>query len=183
MKIYCISDTHFGHDKMWQVYGRPENFGSRILNNIGGLEGDLLIHCGDFCIGNDEMHHESFMIQARNFKKKVLVRGNHDSKSDAWYYAHGWDFVCEVMWLNQFGKQIMFTHMPFMKPSEGTFSPHFSPDILVHGHLHGHNDRHGYHSEIYDTSWFYDLAPEANDYKAVNLEDIVRELSTLQEPK
>jgi len=176
MKVFAISDTHFGHDKLSEVFGRPVDFGERILSNLSKSKGDILIHCGDFCIGDDEIHHDAFMECVSGFDKLILVRGNHDKKSDAWYMAHGWDFVCEILWQKYFGKQIIFSHMPILKPPEDTFSPHFPPDINIHGHLHGDNDRRGMTRDLYDTKWFYDLAPDTNDYKPVDVESIIHEI-------
>ena len=177
MKIYVISDTHLGHDKLVELSGRPADFSDKILLNLERTSGDLLIHCGDFCIGQDEQNHKLFMNATSGFKKRVLVRGNHDKKSDTWYLNHGWDMVCEIFWGNYFGKQIIFSHMPIMKKNVGTFSPHFPPDINVHGHLHGCNDRHGYCTELYDKKWFYDVAPDTNKYAPVSLIEIIKEIN------
>ena len=95
MKIYAISDTHFGHDKLVELSGRPTGFSNKILKNLAPCKGDLLIHCGDFCIGEDEEHHEAFLKATVGFSTRVLVKGNHDHKSYGWYLSHGWDFVCE----------------------------------------------------------------------------------------
>lgn len=177
MKIYCTSDTHFGHNMLIDNGHRPFDFSDRLLESLSKNEGDLLIHCGDFCIGNDADHHQAFMLAAAGFKKKILVRGNHDNKSDAWYYKQGWDFVCEMFWGKFFGKQIIFSHMPVYKQkgqsTENLYSPHFAPEMNIHGHLHGDNHRGGESNTVYDYSYFYDLAPERHDFKIVNLEKIV----------
>ena len=47
MKIYAISDTHFGHNKLIE-YGRLKGFSELILKNLSKTEGDILIHCGDY---------------------------------------------------------------------------------------------------------------------------------------
>lgn len=60
--------------------------------------------------------------------KKILVRGNHDSKTDIWYYEHGWDTVCQLLMIERFKKRIMLTHKPIAD------SPLF--DINIHGHFH-----------------------------------------------
>jgi calcineurin-like phosphoesterase family protein len=158
MNIFAISDTHFGHDKLVELSGRPKNFSELILNNLRNQSGDVLIHCGDFCIGHDEGWTADFMIVTSKFNKKILVRGNHDSRSDAWYYRNGWDFVCESFAHTYFGKKTVFTHVPIVKTDEFA--------INVHGHLHGN----GHHFvEYYDNLWHYDLAPEVSNYKATNV--------------
>jgi len=180
MKIFALSDTHFGHTKMYEIFGRPVDYESRILRSLSKNKGDLLIHCGDFCIGKDHIHIKDFMHAAAGFDKKILVRGNHDKKSDAWYIENGFDVVCEIFWARHFGRQIIYSHMPVLEPSKMTFAPHFDPDINIHGHLHGDNDRHNLKRDIYDPSWFYDLAPETNEYGIVNVENIVADINELK---
>lgn len=161
MKIFAISDTHFGHKKLVE-YGRPELFSNLLLANLRQQKGDILIHCGDFCIGMDEEWHYYFMAATAGFKTKILVRGNHDNKSDQWYYDHGWDFVCEKFVHTYFGKKYLFTHIP--APID------INIDKNIHGHMHGNDHRDvgfGMGKTIH-----FDLAPEIRDYKAVDLETI-----------
>jgi len=131
MKVYAISDTHFNHKKLIE-YGRPVDFEEQILKNLEKLQGDLLIHCGDFCIGKNAESMERYMEAAKGFKKKILVRGNHDPQSDAWYIEHGFDFVCDSFVNTFFGKKILFTHIPAKRSAF---------DYNIHGHLHGNAHR------------------------------------------
>lgn len=166
MKIYAISDTHFNHKMLVEKGYRPEDFEARILDSIFKLSGDILIHCGDFAIGQDELGIRMYMDAAKNFKKKILVRGNHDGKSDAWYTDRGFDFVCESFVNKYFGKRLIFTHIPVAK------SDRF--DLNIHGHMHGNAHRYeGDIAKLYDTSFHRDLAPEIRDYAPVNLQNIV----------
>lgn len=173
MKIYATSDTHFGHDKLVELSGRPIDFGDRLLKNIKQNSGDLLIHCGDFCIKDDVKHTERFMEAAKGFKKKVLVRGNHDNKSDSWYYSQGWDFVCRSMALKIFGKHVVFTHAPIGANSILVGEEQTNYYMNIHGHLHGEVNRHSA-QEFYNHKFNYDLAPETHDYKIVKIEDIIK---------
>ena len=172
MKIYLTSDTHFGHDKLSEVHGRPEDFGERLLASIKSRQGDLLIHCGDFCIGEDDRHVKAYMAAAKGFQKKILIRGNHDKKSDYWYMARGFTFVTEAMLSEFFGQMLLFTHMP-VKRDDGYWSPHFPPTFNIHGHLHGDAHRKlAMDESLYDRAYHYDLAPEIHDYKIVDLESL-----------
>lgn len=162
MKIFATSDTHFGHEKLTQ-WGRPVDFGERLLASIAMNHGDLLIHCGDFCIGNDEENIKVFMDKAKTFKRKILVRGNHDGKPDGWYMERGFDFVCNTFTAKYFGKRYIFSHAPLDK------TPAF--DRNIHGHLHGNSHRAAeFEGKVYDHEWHYDLAPELHDYKIISLE-------------
>lgn len=164
MKIYVITDTHFGHHKLTE-WGRPADFGGLMLKNLSRVHGDLLIHCGDFCVGDDEIHLEDFMRAAGAFKKKVLVRGNHDKKSDIYYLSHGFDFVCESFTATYFGKKILFSHEPQFKLSQPLV------DFNVHGHLHGNS--HRITDEVasaYNLHFNKDIAPDIHDYKPLDLQ-------------
>lgn len=131
MKIWLITDTHFGHDKMVQYCGRPENFNELIVRGLNVLDkDDILIHLGDICIGRDAEWHQC--IIQRIGCKKILVRGNHDKKSNEWYMSHGWDFVCESFSLKIGSDRILFSHEP----------KHLSRnDFNIHGHFHNNLHR------------------------------------------
>lgn len=160
MKVYAISDTHFNHKKLVE-YGRPENFEELILVSLSRLTGDLLIHCGDFCIGANIESHKKFMEATKGFKKKILVRGNHDPQSDFWYTSHGWDFVCDSFVNEYFGKKYIFTHIPV--PATDKFYKN------IHGHMHGNKHRD---VEDYSENFHFDLAPEIRDYRPVDISTI-----------
>lgn len=166
MKIFAISDTHFNHQMLVEKGYRPADFETRMLLAIEHAQGDLLIHCGDFAIGNDDMAVKKYIFAARFFKKKILVRGNHDGKSDAWYMERGFDLVCESMVNTYFGKKIIFTHIPILKTDKFDFN--------IHGHLHGKLHRkEDMDAANYDPRWHKDLAPEIHNYAPVNLQKLV----------
>lgn len=152
MKYYIISDTHFNHKQMIEYCGRPENFNDIIWKNLEQLNDDIiLIHLGDICIGGDKEVHK----RLSKFKfKKILVKGNHDHKSNTWYLSHGWDFVCEEFRSNLYGHNILFSH----KPVENEC------DINIHGHLHN-SDTENKYTGLY--------SPELQDYKPVELEKFI----------
>ncbi len=168
MTIYAISDTHFGHAKIVELSGRPEDFSERILKNLATLNGDILIHCGDFALCGSREYEEwtkRFMDASAGFKRKVFVRGNHDNKSDSWYYAHGWDFVCTSFHAEIFSRLVVFSHKPIPR--------HMVPQAFVniHGHTHGNTHRL---SELAVLAAFHkDLAPEIRNYKAVNVQSLL----------
>lgn len=174
MTIFAISDTHFGHDKLVKLTARPVNFTEIILNNLRQTSGDMLIHCGDFCIGRDEHWVNEFMRATTGFRRRVLVRGNHDKKSDSWYLAHGFNHVCEAMFCRYFGKQILFTHMP-VRRNDKYWTPHFPPDFNIHGHLHGDGNHRVKERDasLYDPAYHKDLAPEIHGLKPVNLQILI----------
>ena len=124
--IYVIADTHFNHKKILEFCKRDVDYESKIWKGLFSLKSeDILIHLGDICIGGDLEVHEKI---ANLNPKKILVRGNHDKKSNNWYLNHGWDFVCETFSNKYHGMNVLFSHKPL--PWDGVY------DINIHGHLH-----------------------------------------------
>lgn len=162
MKAYVISDTHFNHSQIVDYCQRPEDHELRLWQGIEKISSqDCLIHLGDVCIGEDQMVH-SYIKDLRC--RKVLIMGNHDSKSWSWYMEHGWDFVCDSFKLKYAGKKICFSHMP--QPWDGDW------EINVHGHLHnlGHRDKE--FKEL--KQWHRLYAPELMNYQPIELSKFIQ---------
>lgn len=157
MKIYIISDTHLGHDKIKEYCGRPENHEQLLVEAMNRISADdCLVHLGDICIGDDADWHGCIQhLKCR----KILVIGNHDTKSWSWYMEHGWDFACDAFRLKYAGRIIMFSHMP--QPWDGVW------EINVHGHLHNLGHRKNEFNEL--QQWHRLYAPELMDYRPVEL--------------
>ena len=130
MKYWLLPDTHFGHDNMIEYENRPQDFSGRILTNVVRYvsKDDVIIHLGDFCIGNDNRWHMMFNVNVPRGTKKWLIRGNHDKKSNSWYMEHGWDMVCTSLGMHTFGKKILLTHERQLALIDY--------DINIHGHSH-----------------------------------------------
>lgn len=177
MKIFLTTDTHFGHRKMEEYCGRPPDFESRILKKLAQTRPDILIHLGDFCIGNDERWHATFM-QTLNKNtplcKKWLVRGNHDHKSNAWYLSHGWDWVGHYFQDRIGGRNILFSHSPVMyKKLQSSLWGSDSFDVNIHGHFHNNGHREGEFNPGDNLVKYRLLAIENTDYNPVELESFL----------
>lgn len=166
MTYYITTDTHFGHDMLVRENHRGEGFENLILKNLKKVQGDVFLHLGDICIGDDKRWHEDLMTVLDNkFKKKILILGNHDNKSYSWYYDNGWDFVCETMRLRFLGKEVLFSHIPIPYNEE--------VDKNIHGHLHGAREYSQRSIEGYKAGFHYDCAPDTHNYEPVNLKSVV----------
>lgn len=178
-KIYIITDTHLGHDNIVKYCNRPVNHSDLILENLKIIkEGDILIHLGDFCIGKDEEWHRKFFEMIPN-TTRILIRGNHDHKSDSWYLEKGWSFVCEEFNNTYFGKKITFSHIPRKDIK----------NINIHGHYHnslprllrkefvveGEEERNNFDFDLskYDSSVHKLLCIEDENYKPILLENFI----------
>lgn len=152
-KIWIITDTHLGHDKMVEYCGRPKDHSDIILKNIHEMVGDddILIHLGDVCIGHDEDWNSRITAKA---KINILIRGNHDHQTDNWYMNHGWYFVAEKIEKSFFGKKVMLSHFP---------APIGDYDVNLHGHFHNSLQR------LLRREWVTDTEEERNKKDLSNL--------------
>jgi calcineurin-like phosphoesterase family protein len=164
-RIFVTSDTHFNHKKLIE-WGRPEKFEQYILDNHSGLEpDDYLIHLGDFCIGKDAEAHEEWLMYVDHVKNKILVRGNHDKKSNGWYLSHGWDAIADQLVLRLFGIKVVFSHIP-VDPALWK-----ATEVNVHGHTHGNSHRDIDVRDYYDKDYHREVAMELTNYKPILVTD------------
>lgn len=165
MKYLIITDTHFGHKNMVEYCQRPEDFAEKIISNWSKTisNKDVVIHLGDICIGGDLYWHEKLSELPG---KKILVKGNHDSKSDNWYLEHGWDFVCDSFQMTFQGKKVYFSHYPVAW--DGYY------DLNIHGHFHN-SDYRRHEPELVALKNGYQklIALEYTDYKTVDLKSLI----------
>jgi calcineurin-like phosphoesterase family protein len=123
MRRFAIADTHFRHPNIIGYCNRPENYEELIIRHWKeDVEpDDIVYHFGDV-IFYDKPELYSIMSQLPG--KKILIKGNHDSESDSFYYKNGFDYVCEGTVVNK----ILFTHRAV-------------PDVpeFYEWNFHGHN--------------------------------------------
>lgn len=160
---WIISDTHFNHTKLEEWGGRSGDWQERLWKSIQAIpQGDILIHLGDICIGNDEEVH---YLLNRFPIKKVLVKGNHDNKSSNWYLNHGWDFVCDGLDLLYRGHYLFLSHRPT--------PPMFHYTMNLHGHTHGNLHRSEEYVAYHDPDYHKDFSPEIVGYQAIRLDSFL----------
>ena len=181
MKTWVISDTHWNHEAMVELCGRPKNFNQLIVKNWKHLvgENDLVIHLGDV-IFNRAGELSGIMNQLPG--TKVLTLGNHDKRKPEWYMSHGFALACEQFVY----KGITFSHYP-LSPEDMGFTPlsyrkgigHsdvpgevvFEPDpVNIHGHFHN-TDHRNWELDVYEHNKLFSL--EKVGYKPVLLEQFI----------
>ena len=162
MSYYLTTDTHFGHERMLELCNRPRGYEELILSNLSKLsESDILIHLGDFCWGKDAYWTEIFMSRVKCIK--WLIRGNHDSKPDGWYFRKGWSWVNHERRILWGDKRILFTH----RPAEDHWC-----DLNIHGHLHNNDHRK---NEMPLNGYNLLLAIENNNYEVWSLDKLIKD--------
>lgn len=164
MKYYIISDTHFNHDEIIEYCNRPVDHENKMLSALRAINhsGNILIHLGDLALGNEKIACEK--INQEFHQRKILILGNHDSKSASWYMEHGWSFVCESFKLKYCGKVICFSHKP--QSWDGDW------EINVHGHLHNLGHRDNEYKDL--KQWHRLYSPELMDYKPIELSTFIQ---------
>jgi calcineurin-like phosphoesterase family protein len=163
---WIISDTHFNHIKLEEWGGRSGDWQEKLWESMTSIpEGDVLIHLGDICIGEDAKIHESIaLLKCR----KILIRGNHDGKSVNWYLTHGWDFVCDGLDLLYQGHYLFLSHRPT--------PPMFHYNYNFHGHTHGNLHRSEEYVAYHDPSYHKDFSPELVGFGAIRLDTYLKTL-------
>lgn len=182
-RFFITADLHYGHSLLVNIGDRKQGFEQRINRSFHQLRrGDILLCLGDICIGNDAEAGGVFKALQHKGVVTILVRGNHDHKSDNWYMDHGWTFVCESFFLERYGLRFLFTHIPVW--SESDFSPQnpvgvkakdvcqLEFDVNVHGHFHS-SDRKG---SAYQEENHFLVEIESNNYNLYSLKEIAREM-------
>ena len=104
MSFYVITDTHFGHYKLTEYNARPQDFTQKILDNLSTFKfssSDVLIHLGDFCIGNDEMWTNAFMTTVHCSNKYGNNHGKSLYSGRGYYLSLHWNTgsFCWRVWL------------------------------------------------------------------------------------
>ena len=164
INYWLISDTHFAHLKLDEWGGRTGDWQDLLWSGLEAVsKGDVLIHLGDICIGDDLAVHD----RIKTLKcKKILIRGNHDGKSMQWYYEHGWDFVCDGLELLFHGHYLHLTHRPARPQGNTTFN--------IHGHTHGNMHRSEEYLDFYSKEYHIDISPELKGYSPLRLDTLLK---------
>lgn len=113
MKVFIISDTHFGHKNIIKYCNRPfadtEEMDKAIIKNWNEVVSnkDLVIHLGDVALCGKERFRQ---IMSQLNGRKMLIRGNHDNWTDEFYREAGFEYVSRypIVW-NEF---YILSHAP-----------------------------------------------------------------------
>lgn len=155
MKTRLITDPHFMHDKVKEYCNRPDNYEQLLFKWLQSIpQWDILICLWDICIWHDTIVHSQYIEPLQC--TKILVRGNHDRKSNHRYLQHGWTFVCTTFTDYLYWHNILFSHQPLVVWED-----------IINIHWHQHNRR-----DIIQHEWYHWLLLSCEDekYKPVTLE-------------
>ena len=124
MKYWVTTDWHLNHENIKKYEYRKDGFEQLIIQRHNEVmsEDDVLINLGDVIFArNSEL---STYLSQLKCHKKILVRGNHDRKTDTWYMGQGFDIVFDSIIL----KNCLLSHAPKELTDDLSFN--------IHGHFH-----------------------------------------------
>lgn len=163
--IFFISDYHINHDNIIVYANRPFSnvveMNATLCRNWNNTvtDDDVVFFVGDFMMGNPIFCDP---ILNRLKGNKILIRGNHDSKSVA--EASGWHKVLKEFEFKYEKYLFKLKHHPHKQEIVD------DADILSTIFIHGHT--HGYHGKINKNQ--IDVSCEVWDYTPVSIDDIIK---------
>ena len=154
MKIFITADHHFHHKKIIEYCKRPfkivedmDNVMTEKWNKKVGKD-DLVIHLGDFALGNKEKVKET---REKLNGTIILIKGNHDRVNE------GFIIVRDSI---QIGN-LLFSHRPIPKGEVPKGC------VNVHGHIHEKESLSGINVSVEKTDYepilFEELEKRASD--------------------
>jgi calcineurin-like phosphoesterase family protein len=162
MKTFVISDTHFRHAKIIQYCNRPfvstdemDNYMIQQWNKTVSNK-DLIIHCGDFCMGPKE-EVEKIIEQLNGIK--ILVKGNHDRATTTWWENRGFEVYKQYMI-----EDYIFSHKPILDLEYGMYN--------IHGHIHNVDT---VNIKGYDKRIHINVCVEVINYTPIDFEELRRD--------
>lgn len=161
-KVFFISDTHFGHERMVDQ-NRPfvdiGKMDKQLIDNWNKVigEDDTVWHLGDFSAYRDGRLENLFW---RLNGKKYLVVGNHDEENEA---------ILELPW-----EETPVLHKDIWVGKDNFFLCHYpmrSWKNVVKGAINLHGHTHGF---LNNTRQSMDVGGDACQFHPVGIEDIHR---------
>lgn len=158
--IYIISDSHFNHPAIIDKFEhRRKDYAQQICRKVRNNVPDsaTLIHLWDVIFYK---HAELEWYLKRMWPcTKILVKGNHDKKSNSFYHDKWFDFVCDEIkiW------NVVLTHIP-----KWTL---LRDEINVHWHLHTNHRHINEYTNTPNRYVLYD--PNTENYMPLRLDKLI----------
>jgi len=132
MKVWFISDCHFGHANIIKYCSRPfasvDEMDAVIIDNINKVVApeDILYNLGDFCMGKERIKYYAKQIVCQ---KHFLILGNHDYKYPRLYMESGFAWASRLPVI--YDDHVILSHqMRNLKPDK------MGPFVNLFGHEH-----------------------------------------------
>ena len=191
--IYFISDYHFFHQNIFKYEPIRQQFGDQFIKemikryNSVVAENDTIYFVGDIFCGFNQARKKfnlkrsekeyAKVIMDRLPGKKILIKGNHDHKSNEWYRDIGFN---EIKWIDEVEEFLVF-HYPICNKYIDEIALQFGnefakiiKDILkkkneydipvIHGHIHS--------NQLLDCPNHFNVSCEVIDFTPISIEEI-----------
>lgn len=175
MSIWITSDLHFNHQNIlkYEPASRPfetvEEMNETLINNWNSYvnDEDTVFILGDLCMGQVS---EAAALVNRLKGKKILVRGNHDTKGRIKVYEEECGIeVHDIYYLPYKGRFFIMCHFPIdSKEFIDMIREANVETVLLYGHVHG-NAPKGY------VDGTFHVGVDTNDLRPVSVEEIWRQ--------
>lgn len=159
-KLWCISDTHFGHKNIVKYCQRPESHEVMMLSHWIELVGehDQLLHFGDVFLGKQGSPKRWARVISRLPGEKFLMWGNHDHESLRTYEElAGFTIVPEFI-----HNGVFFSHRP---ASVEYPPPHDDWHTNIHGHVHNNEYNQKHDGTYFEGKNYINISIEVMDFK------------------
>ncbi len=180
--IYFIADTHFYHKNIIKYCNRPFknilDMNEALIRNWNETlkETDIIYHLGDVALCSDELLEP--IVKSLN-GKKILIRGNHDTKSVVAFEKIGFTVLRNApITIDKY--KIILSHVPLPDT--------MIPDgyINIHGHIHDkplNESKHKggrveYPKELYKPGNHFCVSVDVINFTPISLEKVKKEVRT-----
>ena len=173
--IFVTSDTHFSHANIIKYCNRPfsnvDEMNQKLINNWNEIVSpdDLVFHLGDFQMLKDYSILSDKMNRLNG--DKILIKGNHDYCTNEEYLNSGFKDVVQLWEGILFNTKFVMCHYQMM-----TWNWSHQGSIHLYGHEHDRQQyipNHELYSKLYISEKKYNVCVDANNYKPVNIKNII----------
>ena len=174
--IYFTSDPHFGHSNIIRYVNRPfrsvEEMDEILINNFNNVvdKNDTLYILGDFTMGGSYTKCMKYRKQL-NCKHIHLIYGNHDKHFLQGGKESPYETERDYFELKYNGTRFCLSHYPFI-----SWHGREQGAIMLHGHIH--SKRRSNEINQCQQVHRFDVGVDANDYKPVSIDDILKFFNT-----
>lgn len=171
-KTYFVSDIHFGHKNImkyepeYRNYSSVEEMDESIITqwNETISKEDTVYNLGDFFFtSNKERIRE--IVKRLNYKKMVLIIGNHDSSKVVKQLSSEFNIECKYAdRIKVEGIQFFLSHYPMYMDRKGL--------INLHGHIHSKDMRDSKNNKSLK---HINIGLDNMGKVAISLEDVVKQ--------
>lgn len=177
MHTYLISDTHFFHSSIIKSCNRPfnsiEEMNEVIVSNWNKTvtSWDTIYHLGDIALKGSALEQKTILKRLNG--NKILVKGNHDSRSNTFYQDAGFIDIHKHLILPYKDYTFLLTHIPNHKEYH-SINPNWTPIevegnkvVNILGHLHN-----TFYTSSLDKSKYYCVSVENINYTPIHIERV-----------